>query len=146
MRVKKGGQCCLCRGAGVGYIGNDLYTCWNCQGSGEGHDWMRSDIEMSGNPLVECEYIEIDWFLRVYFIPNGKKLGGFEFAVYEVDGGNIECWINGNAHWDGLKHIYFGDIETTCTCPITIAKVFVELRNLEERFCDLEEIGERREL
>ena len=108
--------------------------------------WKFESLEGFGiTDIEECEFIEIDTFQRLYY---NKRDGGFHFGLYEFigDGKNALSIINGYAFWDGIRHLYFEECETDCTEPLLFAKVFIELRNLEERFCDLEEIGERRVL
>ena len=124
------------------------------------------DILMNKKKVSEWGFIEIDPdSIRIYYNPySDKEPQGFDFYVVEFVSVNVggdytkfdthygnpslivQCMFQGIVYWDGLRHLNMGDEQTDndnylyYANTMTISKIFKELRNLELKYCDVEQL------
>lgn len=110
------------------------------------NNWQEIREEMLVSDLSDYKsYVDVTDHIRVYLSPKGNG-NGFDFCVVEVISYRDEIWApdsecefivsEGNAMFDGIRHIYFGD-EGYIHYPNleSISDIMKTLQHLVEEHC-----------
>lgn len=111
--------------------------------------------------VSDFEHVTVEGDTRIYYelVKKGEKYGFNFYATvfhssyaddgedeYLSDGFKAECLFWGRVTWDGLRHLYMGDKQTDTenylyyASTVLLSKVFLKLRELEEKYCDVTQL------
>ena len=120
-------------------------------------DVYLKDIRYEDEKVCEWEFLQVTDLVRIYYKPSDEKGMGFKFYAVETTGHvcndetekdewhkeycNVECVFQGIAHFDGIRHLYYGDEKTEnfgyhyFANLEMIASAILRLRELEKKYC-----------